>query len=112
MDIQGNIIHEISDNFAETNGAPIMCWSSEGHSTKHQIFDSLMTYKLGQSPPIYHIASKLRFIDLEVGRNEETVDFNAKHLATRCKNYFIDSNFTIGKTTLFRKEVKEISFCS
>ena len=43
IEIQGGIIQNLSDEFVEINGAPFLCWSTDGDSTRRQIFNSLMT---------------------------------------------------------------------
>ena len=51
-----------------------------------------MSHELSADSVIYPTISKLQFIDKDVGKEEETVDFDAKHLAKRMRNYFIGSN--------------------
>ena len=105
INIQRDTILKLSNQFVIMNDAPFLCWSTDGDGTRRQIADSMMTCKIGTGSKIYHIVSKLRFLDLEVGKNEETVDFDSKHLAKRLSNYIIGSNCTIGSSTLFRKDM-------
>ena len=103
------LIRKLSDNFAEMNsGVPYLCWASDGDSTRRQIFDSLMRTRLSRSSDIYHIISKLRMIDMMVGELEETVDYDAKHLSKRFRNYFIGNNIMIGSSRLYAVDVKKI----
>ena len=57
-----------------------MCWSTDG--------DSLMRFELCESSLIYPIISVLHLIDLCVGANEETVDFDIKHLAESLELFY------------------------
>ena len=41
-------------------------------------------------------------------KHEETVDFHAKHLAKRLRNYFIGSNCKFTNTMLYRKDMIKI----
>ena len=106
--IQANVIRGISDQFKTKTGAPLLCWSTDGDSTRRQIFDHLMNNKLENTSPIYAIISKLRFIDLNVGKYEETVDFDGKHLAKRWRNYFIGSKSQFGESFIYRRDLKKI----
>ena len=54
-----------------------MCWSTDGDSTRRQIFDLLMQHKLPETSPVYDIISKLRFLDTMAGKHGETLDFDA-----------------------------------
>ena len=67
-----------------------------------------MKKTLPEDLAIYDIISKFCFIDMEVGEKEKTIDFDAKHLAKRMRNYLIGSNFTVGSTVLFQKDVKNL----
>ena len=69
VDIQTELICGISDKFAELNGAPFLCWASDGDATRRQIFDSLMQTELPKGSNIYQIISKLRLIDTKVMPN-------------------------------------------
>ena len=106
--IQTRVIRGLSDEFLDRTGAPLMCWSTDGDNTRRRIFDYLMSHELSDSSSIYPIVSKLRFIDNMVGSEEETVDFDAKHLAKRWRNYFIGSNCQFGETFLYRKDLRGI----
>ena len=108
IDIQMSLIQGISDEVLRLSGCPLMCWSTDGDSTRRQIFDKLMEYPLQKTSPIYGIISKLRFIDTMVGKHEETLDFDAKHLAKRMRNYFVGSNCKFGDTLLYRKDISKI----
>lgn len=85
-----------------------MCWVTDGDSTRRQIFDNLMQQRLQNTSEIYHIVSKLRFIDTMVSKHEETIDFDGKHLAKRLWNYFKRSNCKFGDTFLYRKDMIQI----
>ena len=108
IDIQKMLIRKLSDSFAEKNGAPYLCWASDGDPTRTQIFDSLVRTKLPSTSAIYAIISKLRLIDMKVGEREETVDYDAKHLAKRFRNYLIGNNIMIGNSRLYPGDIKNI----
>ena len=108
IDIQKMLIRKLSDSFAQKNGAPYLCWASDGDPTRRQIFYSLMKTKLSSSSDIFHIISKVRLIDMMVGTLEETVDYDAKHLAKRFRNYLIGNTVMIGSSRLYPADIKKI----
>ena len=74
----------------------------------YPIISVLPLIDLCESSLIYPIISVLPLIDLCVGANEETVDFDIKHLAKRVRNYFISGNFQINDTFLNTKDIRYI----
>ena len=107
-DFQANLIDTISSNFKSKYGVPLLNWSTDGDPTRRLIFDSLMKYVLDENSSIYPIMSKLRLVDLDVGRNEETTNFDAKHLSKRLRTNLIGGNFKIGEITLSRTDMLKI----
>ena len=55
---------------------------------------------------MYPIISALPLVDRNVGTNQETVDFDIKHLAKQVRNCFISGNFQISDTFLSTKDVR------
>ena len=108
VDIRMELIQTLSDGFYFKNNAPFMSWSTDGDETRRRIFDSLMRFEPYESSLIYPIISVLPLIDFCVGANEETVDFDIKHLATRVQNCFISGNFQIRDTFLNAKDIRYI----
>ena len=96
VEYQANLIDNISSNFAQINGAPFINWSTDGDPSRRQIFNSLGSYNLPNTSPIYPMISKMRLIDTLVGRNEETTNYDPKHLAKRIRKCLIGDNFHIG----------------
>ena len=60
VNIQRKLIEDYSKLFKEKNGAPLLCWATDGDSTRRQIFDSLMMYILSVDSPIYPVISSLK----------------------------------------------------
>ena len=96
IEYQANLIDSISTNFAEKHGAPLLNWSTDGDPARRQVFDSLMSFDLDKESLIYPTISRLRLIDRRVGRNEETVNFDSKHIVKRVRSP-ICNNFKIGE---------------
>ena len=106
--IQKEFIEKYSKYFCEKNGAPLLCWATDGDAARRQIFDALMCFLLPATSKIYPIISPLKLIDMYVGANEETVDFDGKHLAKRTRNSMIASQVQIGGSVLTRKDISSI----
>ena len=87
---------------------PFLCWSTDGDNIRRHLFDALMCNKLSVTSPLYRILSKLLLLDLETGDNEETVDFDAKHLAKRTRNSMIKKSFSIGKVSINNSDMTKI----
>ena len=62
MDIQSKVMRSISDSFYAKPGAPLMCWSTDGDSTRRQPFDSLMFNELSPDSEIFSVISKLKLL--------------------------------------------------
>ena len=97
IEYQANLIDSISTNFAEKHGAPLLNWSTDVDPARRQVFDSLMSFDLDKESLIYPSISRLRLIDRRVGRNEETVNFDSKHIVKRVRTCLIGTNFKIGE---------------
>ena len=112
IEYQANLIDTISSNFKIKHGAPFLNWSTDGDPTRRQIFHSLMSYELDDDSDIYPIISKLRLVDHQVGRNEETVNFDAKHLCKHMRKCIVGGNFRIGDgIVLCRSDLAKILAC-
>ena len=110
---QANLIDQVSSDFAKKNGAPFLNWSTDGDPARRQLFDSLMSYDLDEDSDIYPTISRLRLIDRKVGRNEETVNFDAKHLAKRTGKCLIGNNVNFGdEKVLTKTDMEKVLTCS
>ena len=106
--IQKDFIEKFSAFFKSKTGAPLLCWGTDGDASRRRIFDALMNVFLKVESDIYHIISTLKLMDMYVGENEETVDFDPKHLGKRIRNSCISPQFQIGGVVLTRKDIKSI----
>ena len=112
IEYQANLIDNISSNFAQKNGAPFLNWSTDGDPSRRQIFTSLCSYSLSNSSPIYPMISKMKLIDTLVGRNEETTNYDAKHLAKRIRTCLIGDNFHLGENmVLLKSDLEKVLQC-
>ena len=70
---------------------------------------SLMSNDLSSDSPIHPTISSLRLMDMKVGPNEETVNYDAKHLVKRIRSSLIGGNFNIGEgRTLLKTDLEKI----
>ena len=106
VDFQANLLNSFSTEFYIRYNTPILNWSTDGDPARRQLFNSLMSYDLLPTSPIYDIISKLKLIDTKVGLHEETVNFDAKHLLKRLRTWMI-KGFNIGNTYISKKVVVE-----
>ena len=108
IEIQKDFIEKYSKYFCDKNGAPLLCWATDCDASRRQIFDALVCHLLTAASNIYPIISTLKLIDMYVGENEETVDFDGKHLAKCTRNSVIAAQFQIGGPVLTRKDITSI----
>ena len=108
VEYQSNLIESISSSFKDTFGAPLLNWSTDGDPTRRKIFDMLMKHLLDENSPIFDIMTKLRLVDLKVGRNGETTNFDPKHLSKRIRTTLISGNFKIGDIIISQNDMKKI----
>lgn len=85
-----------------------MNWATDGDGTRRIIFYLLMSFLIEGNSKIYPIVSTLRFMDLHVGENDETVDYDGKHLAKRVRNNMISAQFQIAGVVLVRRDIESI----
>ena len=112
-EFQSTLIDKVSSQFAEKNGAPFLNYSTDGDATRRIIFDYLMRFEISPISPIYETVSKLRLMDKNVARNDETVNFDPKHLAKRLRKCISGDNLKIGTThTLLQSDVLKILSCT
>ena len=72
----------------------------------------LVSYDLPKSSPIYPMISKMRLIDTLVGRNEETTNYDPKHLVKRVRKCLIGDNFHIGiNGVLLKSDLEKVLTC-
>ena len=70
-----------------------------------------MSHELDEDSPIYPVMSKLRLVNLQVGRNEETTNFDAKHLSICMLTSTVGGNFKIGDIVLSQSDMAKILAC-
>ena len=96
-EFQANLLKTLCCDFAKMNGAPFLNISSDGAVARRQVFNSLMLNDLPSDSPIYPTISSLRLMDIKVGPNEETVNYDAKHLSKRTRGTLIGENLNMGE---------------
>ena len=108
-EFQANILKTLCCDFAKMNGAPFLNISSDGDAARRQVFNSLMSNDLPSDSPIYPTISSLRLMDIKVGPNEETVNYDAEHLSKRTRGTLIGENLNIGEgRTLMKSDLVKI----
>ena len=85
-----------------------MNWSTDGDAIRRILFDLLMSHKLCPSSPIYDTIKDLLLLDKMVGKNDETVNFDHKHLVKRLRKCLINNNFKIGDRVLLKSDMEKI----
>ena len=104
---QGKIIKTISSEFKEKNGAPLLNWLTDDDPARRQFFSSLMLHEISD-PMLKSIISDLKLFDMKVGENNETTNFNPKHLAKRMRNFLIGNSVKIGEKLMQPSDISKV----
>ena len=67
-----------------------------------------MSYELPPTSPIFHEIDNLKLMDMNVGKDDQTVDFDAKHICKRTRNCTISPNFQNGNIRITKDDLTEI----
>ena len=111
IDFQCKLIETLSNDIVEMTGAPFLNWATDGDATRRQIFDKLMCWRLNESSSLFGIISRLKLIDCNVGRYEETVNYDPKHLAKRLRNTLIGTLHFGNEHLVTASDMTEILSC-
>ena len=74
----------ISESMKCILGAPAQNFNSDGDSTRRQALHAITNNDLNLLSELGEIIKQLMFVDQKVGKYNETINFDAKHLAKRC----------------------------
>ena len=77
-------IADISAALYARHGTHFINICTDGDSTRRQVMNNIMQHEIPFFCPIYSYVKDLPFVDTKLGKNLETVNFDAKHLAKRC----------------------------
>ena len=108
INYQSELIDEVSNQFFRKHSAPLMNWSTDGDATRRILFDDLMCHDLSPTSPIYDTIKDLSLLDTKVGRHDETVNFDHKHLVKRLRKCLINDNFKIGNRVILKSDMEKI----
>lgn len=104
------LTEDISDEFKERNGFPLLNWSSDGDPARRQMFNEIMCYSLSTDhcPDFFDLVKDMALLDLMVGKNGETVDFDVKHLAKRMRNTMISDKWEVNNVVITKGDITKI----
>ena len=99
---------DISDALKDKIDANPLNFNTDGDSTRRQAMNAITQYDLDMDSELGKIISALPLIDRKVGKNQETVNFDAKHLVKRCWTSLISGKLEIGGVLLTKKDVEGV----
>lgn len=74
---------DISDSMLKKLGVKPLNFCTDGDSTRRQALNSITQHEILISSALGKEVHQLQLIDRKVGKNDETVNFDAKHLVKR-----------------------------
>ena len=98
----------ISDSMVDILGAPAQNFNSDGDTTRRQALHAITNHDLDLTSELGKIIVQLDFVDLKVGKHNETLNFDAKHIAKRCRTSLISEKLVLKSLTLTKKDVGDI----
>ena len=109
-DFQGSceMYVSISDSMKDILGAPAQNFNSDGDSTRRKALHAITNNNLDLTSELGKTMTQLMFVDLNVGRNNETINFDVKHLAKRCWTSLISDKLQVNSVTLTKKDISAI----
>ena len=81
-------------------------WSTDGDPAR-QLFSSLMSHEISDHM-LKSIISYLKLFDTKVGENNETTNFDPKHLAKRMRNFLIGNSEKIGEKLVQPSDISKV----
>ena len=97
----------ISQCMKETLGMPAMNFNSDGDPTRRQAFNAITKHDLDMDSDLGKIIEKLHLVDRKVGKNNETVNFDAKHVAKRCWTGLISEKMEVNKVVVNKHDLSK-----
>ena len=89
-------------------GAPAQNVNSDGDSTRRQALHAITNNDLNLLSELGEIIKQLMFADQKVAKYNETINFDAKHLAKRCWTSLISGKLEVNSVILTKKDVSGI----
>ena len=74
---------DFSDSIKDKTGFPALTYCTDGDPLRRQVLNSLMKHVVSSTSQLGRIMRQLPLVDLLVGPNDETSNFDAKHIAKR-----------------------------
>ena len=99
---------DISDAMKEKIGANPLNFNTDGDSTRRQAMHAITQHDLDLDSDLGKTISSLALVDRKVGKNQETVNYDAKHLVKRCWTSLISGKMEVGGVVLTKKDVEVI----
>ena len=97
-----------TDFLKEKYGVSVMNLCTDGDSTRRQAYNMFMCHTVSIISDIYLIVGKLPFVDLTVGPNLETANFDAKHMIKRYWNNILRGRCCINGVAVTKTHLKEM----
>ena len=74
----------LANEYYTATGKPVLNFSTDGDSTRRQVFTKLLSHDLDPSSLLGEIISGFPLVDELCGIQQETVSYDPKHLCKRC----------------------------
>ena len=99
---------DISDAMKLKIDANPLNFNTDGDGTRRQAMHALMKYEVDKNSELGKLLTSLLLLDLKLGKNEETVNFDPKHLVKRCWTSFLSGKLEIGGVLLTKNDLEAL----
>ena len=90
------MFQSLANEYYKITGKPPMNFSTDGDSTRRQVFNSLLSHELDSTSSLGAILSGIPLVDILCGVHNETVSYDPKHLSKRCWTSFTKESVCLG----------------
>ena len=110
QDFEGSLSHfkSLGDTYFEMTAKPLCNYSTDGDSTRRQVFTQLLNTKLDLDTPVGKVISGLPLVDLLCGTHQETMSYDPKHLVKRCWTSFTKESVCLNNITIKKAHMEKL----
>ena len=101
-------LESLADEYYNVTGKPVMNFSTDGDSTRRQVFNKLLSHELDANTTLGEIISGLPLVDELSGAHQETVSYDPKHLCKRCWTSFTKESVCVLGITIKKTDLRTL----
>ena len=96
----------LCNEYYNLSGKPLMNFSTDGDSTRRQVFNQLLHHELDPLSPLGEVIFGRQLVDTNCGKQQETVSYDPKHLCKRCWTSFTKESVCVSGVTIKKTDLQ------